>query len=596
MAHTLTYNGVTFHGMKTVEYSQHIVRDPLAATDMLRHETRLTVQGTVHQWAPAPQYVEPQGATSSLVNGGAAVFRELKEQLMCPRNTLRYTVAGEDILHVGPKGSGAAEIDVTNGPWPEDLRIVGVAGDTLRVQFTISCSHISCCGNGATLPQVLSNKWSISETLDENLVLTRTVSGRLIVSSIEFNPQSFRSLVIPKREQFFRIAGISFTTAPSGMEMDYSITYRRTHAAAPAPAVDWDASHTATVVRGGIAESHVHISLMGDPSVDRRQLLGAAWAVAEARLGDLSSTSRGGKKIIENVTVSDRFSAASVELDVTVKHAATAEQTAAQLGAVFGRHLQMTGYDPGATPSPKTYGPNTLAGAFQMYLQDPCEGPFSGGSSGGGIGGVSYTPPRSSTNGQFYDDQYAIPLITIYEDKLQPYKSNASKEQEEATYNYYKIETDYEITGEKVALPVAEHQSTGDAPATASDAGPQDIKIILLSKGICYRTVKISAERIGQPPQLPGPQDYGGSSGGGGNQAGGSVTKSNLLSYRTTPHAPELMPDGVSYAYCVDCVLTFVMDRIPQFGDGLSAGSSPVDTSKPKDNRLLVKNHPDIIE
>ena len=68
MSTTLDYNGVTFYGCQTVEYSQRVIYDA-SGTDPIRHETRITVKGIAHKQV-AEQYIYPASGSQVMQQGG----------------------------------------------------------------------------------------------------------------------------------------------------------------------------------------------------------------------------------------------------------------------------------------------------------------------------------------------------------------------------------------------------------------------------------------------------------------------------------------------------------------------------------------------
>lgn len=586
MSTTLTYNGVSFFGCKTVDFQQRCVWDS-SGTDVLRHETTITVQGIAHQNYPAPQYIDPADP-SAITAGGAAVFRQLRERLMCPRDKLTYTIGDTTVLDVaGANGDNAAEIDVDNGPRPVDLRLLNVVHNNCKVQFTITCSHISCCGNGASLPAVLNNRWSIEESRDQNFVASRVIAGRLRVSSIQFNPQAFRGMTVPRLERGWRINSMNFRTDPSGMELEYTIVHQQIHAAPPRPAIDWDCRHTVSTTRGGIAESQFHIMLLGKPGVDRRELMAAGIAAAESRLGSLTNGLSNGKVIIESIVVSDIVSEPRIEVDIHVRHAAggggsNSTTTAAHLKETFGQHLAIAGYDPLSSPQ-TSVNPNSLAGAFSMYLQDPCEGPkpiSQGDSRSSGGGFVTSTPSGGGSSGTPYGGEYGF-STTYSVGTLPSYESKTSEETKESLYTFYHIETTFETKGKRLALPIAKSVDTSGVASEDAD----EVKIIELGPGITHRIVSIRAERIGAWPAMPLPGDYE-----------DSETPSFLLDHSLITHAPELMPDANVLAYRAEMVISFALKKRPAQFARLPVGSSPADNTDPKKNRFIQEIGKPIIE
>lgn len=582
MATEFTYNGVVFHGCKTVDFTQRMIPDP-SGTDVVRHEFTITVQGLVHRWTSAPQWVEGNGG--SQVSDGASLMADLFGQLGYYRRRLLYAVDGVTILEVDAAGASGSnfDTDVDNGPKPEVVSIRHVAGDTYRVHFTVKCSVIKC-SEGGRLPEVVSNRWSFEDSLDEELKLTRTMDGRIRTTSIRSNPQSFRHLVVPPLPRGFRLMVAKFVQDPNGLEMAYTITHRTEHAAPPAPAVSWDARHEVSTVRGGIAESRFAITLNGQPEVNRRSLIGAAVAAAEARLGAITrSMEELGKRgiVLESISIVDHLSKPSVELAVHLRHAQGESQgTAAGVPRNLGEHLALPSYDHEVWPQPKTFAPDSLTSAFQQRLIDPCVGPFGAASSGDQASPASKNTP---TKGRSASETFVIegnPSVGSFEGKLTSYKTRVSAENRQNLYTLYTIKNRYTTRAYRVALPIA--KSVDDAGNDAGDDAT--MRLIGLSPGICHRIVHIQAERVGTWPRMPAPEDLV-----------GDAIPSYLIDSDAVLHAPELLPDGASQLYRSELKLTYVLERPPRVNESVPVGALPLDTTKPDDHKFKISTGARII-
>lgn len=574
MSTRLEYNGVVFHGCKTVAFDQEVVPDP-SGTDAVRHEFTITVQGIVHQWTAAPQWVE--GASGSNPSSGVALMADLHKQLGYYRRKLIYSVDGITLLEVDAanEANSSGEFDVDNGPKPVSIKIVHVARQVFRVLFTVKCAVIKCDEAGRT-PDVVSNRWSFEDSLDEDFVLTRTMDGRIRTSSIKANPSSFRHLVVPPLPRGFRLSGAKFVQDPNGIELGYTITHKKEHASPPAPAIRWDAKHEVTSVRGGLATSNISVSLTGSVDVNRRQLLGAALSIVEARVGDVTRSFEDQKDrgiILETISITDHLSKPVVDISVLVTHAqGNSQGTAAGAPPDLGNHLSLPGYDHEVWPQPKTFSPDSLSSAFQQYLVNPCSGPFGSGSQAG-------TSPAASRNtpspGRSASETFVIegnPNVGSYEGKLSGYQTRVSSEMRENLYTYYTIKNRYTTRGRRVALPIAK---AVDESGLDVSGGPT-VAIIALGPGVCHRIVHIMAEQVGKYPRVPAPEDIV------------ADVPQYLIDNDLVPHAPELLPDGASQLFRIEAKYTYALERPPQVNESIPVGALPIDTTKPKDNEFKI--------
>lgn len=111
-------------------------------------------------------------------------------------------------------------------------------------------------------------------------------------------------------------------------------------------------------------------------------------------------------------------------------------------------------------------------------------------------------------------------------------------------YTSYEVSSRYSVDRMRVALPVAGEGSQRNAAS---------VKVVTLaSRGVAKRVIRIAAERVGDWPAIPAPDDYQDSLGGGA-----------LMGYRIQPSAPRKTVDGRKSIYRVEADYSYVLPREP---------------------------------
>lgn len=228
-----------FATIRTASYEVTPVNDTLSGQHFEGVKVTLDIVGLVSEVTiatnkPNPNVVGAVGKTRRTDpnnNGDRLPFTmvNIRDALMHPRRRIIYEVGGEVVLDLPrPDAAGdPAVCDARGGPFPERASFTGITGDKLAVlSYRVTGYDIR---NDQIL---LSNAWSITNTVDANGYETRTVQGRACFrrDALESNRLSAddmrRHLAVPTPAGMRRM-GVHVHAAANGHEVEYSFHDRQ---------------------------------------------------------------------------------------------------------------------------------------------------------------------------------------------------------------------------------------------------------------------------------------------------------------------------------------------------------------------------------
>ena len=217
----LSYDGIEISHTRTLEFRSEPVYSS-DGVDRLYTHVQITVQGLISQ---PLDLISPLGAVKP-----AVFVTALRERLLTPRKTLIYTDGTDELIHLPDEGEDA---DINNGPKPISFNVIRLDGDQCWiVQYSIECWLQECESENA--PYVLSNRWSMTDRIDDSHLTTRTIEGRLVVRAREPSTiDDYRYIVVPGMQPGFRRDAMQFTLQSDGLAMDYIIEDKEEYMTTP---------------------------------------------------------------------------------------------------------------------------------------------------------------------------------------------------------------------------------------------------------------------------------------------------------------------------------------------------------------------------
>jgi len=563
MATELYYNGIRMFNTLIKRFEQEPVYDD-SGTDLLYFRYTIAVSGLVYA-GTASSITHPHVTADdqSEVSGDAAASHvSIRQRLGTPRKPFAMWLGsqtpgtgsqpgsgGSLILSCQPAGSDGSlnGVDLNNGPKPKKLRIVKITGNTLlQVEFEIEVCKNECA-DGTNATGILNNRWSMSDDIDSNFYTTRTVQGRLKCATANINPHSFRNWVLATPDFGFKVDRMTFTADSTGLNLDYTLVFKEIAFAAPPPATSWSLSHSETFGQntGFRAHSSVNVMLKGPRNVDKTDLIALAAKIIMIKAFGSTEQPAVQSAILRECTITDFYSDTDshVEARAMVEHIGkdaqqTIELQMRDLGKKIGHpiagYLQQQGVDP-ASVNPDNMPGGTASiisntvNVFTAALQSACSAVHD--RQGVGIRPTALTIESVTL---------PAPTLTVVE-SLPEEQSDFSNDHKENIYTRYQAETKYFTSQKKVQLPYASGSTDIYSLGTCA--------IVTLAKPLAYRTIRVHAERVGQSPVMPKPEDF----------TDGGV-KYTLLDTVVMPTSPNKAPDG-QYLHAADIEYVFGLSR-----------------------------------
>ena len=524
--------------------------------------------------------------------------------------------------------------DLDNGPKPKFVNITQVLGSrAYRIVFGIEICRLICgnpdlnynsgpndyesmaddawCGtaseswaalwgtqkvNRKANERILSNRFSIDESRDENFYVTRTLTGKARVRDVRFWNQGIRYLLLPGLPRGYQRISQQFITSANGLEITYRVVDKQRYAAPPFPGTSFSGVHMEKTGMDG-AHSHgvVQVQINGGPTSSKKGLLAAAISIVESRIGKPSKKEIGETDehcLIRDFAVTDVLHENAISVSVQFERHAPAEgaDENAKWGNVFwhklgllpdvdtllyqdGGNFRKDGeqYNRDQWPIPVPWDDGAPYGIFSQYLQDGCcPWHFTPHSTLAeelepDTAEPDYTqaPSQSSTQSRAY-------LGDIRPDPVPPYRQGyeaLDSEHIELPYTVYEVSSDYDTDKGLVALPIA-----SDDPESENE---NPCIIARIKTAVCRKTVFVSAKRVGANPKFPSIKD--------------SFTDDNGISYFLDEYHPEFkgakrMANGMDYEYEMHLRLVYLMSRPLKPSDKITYGVLPWDTADKKDH------------
>jgi len=574
---TVEYNGITINNCLTRSFRQEPVMDP-SDTDLEFFKYTIRVVGYVHTDGGASVRTN-----ISPVDGADAASQHIyiRGLLLEPRGYFKMRT-GADFLNAGAQpgvvllqadpskassnGTELKNIDLNNGPKTRVFEVTQIAGNKLfRVEVEFELCTVQCGGEAGITENdsgVLSNRWSVTDEIDQNFMTTRTFNGRLRAATSVVNVNSFRALIAPPLSGGFRRDRMTFTATEDGLALAYTIVDREVAFSPPAPATSWSYTHKESTASAKMVTSEVTVSLGGDRNAQKHLLIAIGISIVEAKL----ITGEGAADhVIEDLSVSDHYGDNTNRVDVYCRVKRTKDLTEVRGIVTKGLGRPLTGRDfvaagftglgnydsnrsRGGYPADVTEikGPVGMVAAATTKFQEPCKSLHDHET-------LALAPQQESGN----KDSGTTIRARVVGELTGSRTDYLSESHTEAMYTTWIMESLYHTNYHKVQLPVAGRDQE------FSDGDPTSV-VIPLTRPTTTRTIRIRGHRHKQPPILPRPEELVDFN--GGDQV--------LLWWKVKPVTPDRGRDG-TLEFRVEAEYHYAITNPPKFDTKLPIGINP---------------------
>lgn len=462
-----------------------------------------------------------------VMSGGATatqIMNTIRQQLMTPRQYLKFTVGVETLLEVFVP-------DAKGGPFPQRCTITRIDGTaSFRVDWICEAYATIC-----TLANpVLSHRWSSILDYDKDFFTTRTTAGiiKVVPTAVEVpvDLDQFRGTVVPTLPEGWQRERMRFAVAQDGLSLSYDVVDKEVDVVCPRPATSAQAEYKQIVDKfGGHIHGSMNVTLRGAKETPRINLIAKAAEIIHSRIsdGDIIESS----EIVESVF--DNQITMSVAWLHQVKDAGVIDPGVIMNQYKFGTTVPGSG-SPAVDLHERT---GLLKHAIAAFKTTSCES-------------VSRPPDPGKIN-QF-EPQTVIEstVVPSTQETLDPY-ADPKYSADHKTNMYISAQAD---------LSYMEEYNRGHF--ASADPGQLSAFTVSLGGPLQKVVVKWRTERYGEWPK-----------GLTVNNGLGSVLKNRRVS-----EAPQLAGDGTTFIYALKGEMEIAMSTFQTESANLQAGSLPYST------------------
>ncbi len=478
-------------------------------------------------------------------------------------------------------------IDADNGPKTSNVKVVKIdGGRAMRVQFSIDVCRCVCNPNifdsttppvrdAAKVEGVISNRWSVQETIDDNWKTSFAIEGVLVVSDQRYKPDAMRLMTSQHLIPYAKLAGREFFVSEDGLTLRYRYSMQERGAAPPPLVVDWEGTYTEKSDQSAITTSVLNVKVKGTVtppngwalSQYKSYMVDVLWKLIQARIS--LSASNPGKlpgfdlktTIIKDLTIMESMHSPEVGMNLIVQHSADPMFFDYNMRLTnIGRDLTFANYDPKWWPIPSAYTWDTetmraersnLGSVYDGYYQSPCS------EWHGKPRGILIEDAATRVGDQVYvySGISTPPVLTNY---IQfptytpgggpPELFNWSNDQLKGAC-YLTVEADNQHTRDAgvMVLPLSKSRS--------GVLGSESLVTIPVHAGVNTRRFTMVCKRENDWPFVPAPKDK--------IQASTGDVVETLVKSSIVPEAPKLGADGRTFTYTVHCQFDYAASRAP---------------------------------
>jgi hypothetical protein len=494
-------------------------------------------------------------------------------------------------------------VDANNGPKPISVKIQRIdGGRAARVQFTIEIcrplykyyspsSDTRPVTDAGKTKGVISNRWSIKESIDEQWKTNISIEGTLRVADRRYKPDAMRLMTSTQLIPWAKLKGREFTTTADGLTLHYRYSMEEIGQAAPPKIVDWEGTYTEQADYSSKSYTSFHGKVIGHVAPPN------GWTLAEYKVymfdilmkimasrfnlssnqdNDLPGAPK--EKTIKEFSIVESMNKPEVAVTAMLESKGNTifdglrMRVLSTLGNEISYGNAFEDYDAKWWPIPPAYcwdvkGYNEerleFGSAWDQYYQVPLS-EWHGKPRGLA---VNHKQLGDRENDAEPDKIYLVdvesdpPALENIVSANTPGNFYWAGVQLTGGTSYIQVESECESARNEGTMvfplskprPVSSYYSGG-----GSGGGPvpnETVSVVPIHAGVQTRTLRILCQRIGAWPKIPAPLPV--------IAANGVVE--TLMKQSVIPESPKPDKDGKTLSYVVHCEYKYAANRVGEF-------------------------------
>jgi hypothetical protein len=503
-------------------------------------------------------------------------------------------------------------IDCNNGPKTSDIKILKIDGGRLmRVQVTIEVCRLlkspdySLGTDSANRPVrdsakvegVISNRWSVRESLDDNWQTGITVEGVLVVSDHRYKPDSMRLMTSTYLIPYAKLTGREFFTSEDGLTLRYRYTMQEKGEAPPDLLVDWGGSYTEKSDHSAIRMSVLNLKVRGSvtppkgwsPFAYKQQMLDVLMKLIRSRITlDPNNANRLAgnnphEHIVKDFTIIETIGQPELTANLVVQNVADQVNFdfLARIGNIGRPLTDFPNYDNRWWPIPAAYqwdvfsvnkDKSEFGSNYDGYFQDP-NSQWHGKPRGWVIKSNAENTRELKPDEAFVFTVKSDPpeLSNVAVNRFPFNSHNWSEDQIFKGCTYISCDADNMYDGDrgKMVLPLSKvRQSTFPVPDSDPIPYYESVVAIPVHAGVNTRRFTYVCTRENDWPKIPAPKEvlvsYPSASAPTGPMSPGPTVEV-LTRAKVIPSSPVCDKDGRTMIYSIECQFDYVLNKPPEF-------------------------------
>jgi hypothetical protein len=491
----------------------------------------------------------------------------------------------------------ATVIDANNGPTPISVKPVRIdGGKAIRLHFTIEiCLWVKPKPVSAAVPVelppvrdagkakgIISHRWSIKETIDDEWRSNITIEGMLRVSDRRYRADSMRLMTATHLIPYARLSGREFFEASDGLSLSYRYSMIEDGVAPPPATVKWDGTYTEKATNGAITTSTVSAKLIGSTTPPNgwtlRQykvyLYDMLLKLVQHRVnltGNLANSVPGQQpktQLTKDFTITESMRRPEIGINVVIQNTGEnmIQGMKLRVNNLIGKTNRVLragdqlvdepSHDPKWWPIPPlyTWDVDSMSGKFGGVLGSAFDQFFQSPNSDwhGKPRGLAVNHPQAGERASDNDTNPVREAIYIYDVKSDPPGLAAVSENDFSRSLFYWSDSQFE--GHSYIQVEAENVSsrkTGKMMFPLSKPrGSETVSIIPIHASLQYRVYSAVCSRVGAAPKIPSPKDT----------IYGPDCIETLADAEITTEPPKPSIDGATVTYTVHCRYKYLIN------------------------------------